>query len=325
MRILILGGTVFLSRRIAVMAVESGHNVTCLARGTSSAPPDGVAFIQADRDQPHAYGLAGEWDAVVDVSSDPRQVREALTALGGRARHWTFVSSCSVYADNGTPGQDERAQLLPAYDGGGPASAEQYGEAKVACEEACADALGDRLLIARPGLICGPGDGSDRFGYWPARLAQGGEVLAPEIRDAHTQTIDVDDLALWIVQCAENLVTGTYNALGPSIPFGELLDATVKVAGFDGGIGWAPPAWLTDCGVAYWAGPDSLPHWLPDGYEGFAARSSAAARVNGLALRPVEETIARVLEDERRRGLTRGRKSGLLPETEEKLLAELAG
>ena len=323
MRILILGGTVFLSRRIAELALDRGHQVTCLARGSSSTPPDGAVFVRADRDGPTPYAdVDQDWDAVIEVSWQPRQVREALESLTARTRHWVYVSSCSVYADNTVPGEDEAAGLLPAYDDDGPALTASYGEAKVACEDLCRQYRGGHVLIARPGLICGPGDGSDRFGYWPARLARGGEVLVPAIQEAPTQTIDVDDLAEWLIAAAERRLTGVFNTVGPSVKFGDLIDITGSQVGFNGSLTWAEPAWLTDHGAAYWAGPDALPHWLPEGYEGHGARSADAALSEGLRQRPVQDTIARVLQDEQRRGLARERKSGLTPDVESLLLAQ---
>lgn len=324
MRILILGGTVFLSRRIAERALELGHEVTCLARGTVSVPPPGAAFVQADRDGATPYaGVDRDWDVVVEVSWQPHQVEDALRFLGARTGLWVYVSSCSVYADNSVPGADEGAALLPAYDGDAPAPGESYGEAKVVCEELCRRYRGNSALIARPGLICGPGDTSDRFGYWPGRLARGGTVIVPAIRGRSTQTIDVDDLASWLVSAAVRGLTGVFNTLGPSTGFGDLIDITASQVGFGGLLRWAEPDWLVGHGVAYWAGPDSLPHWLPEGYDGFASRSAAAALAEGLSQRPVEETIRRVLEDERRRGHDRERKSGLSAGTEEQLLAQL--
>ncbi|MHA7155142.1 NAD-dependent epimerase/dehydratase family protein [Arthrobacter sp. TMN-50] len=322
MRILILGGTVFLSRRIAELALGLGHQVTCLARGTSSPPPDGAVFVRADRDGPAPYAaVAQDWDAVIEVSWQPHQVRAALEALAARTTHWIYVSSCSVYADNTAPSADETAALLPAYDGDGPAPNESYGEAKVACEHLCQQYQDGQVLIARPGLICGPGDGSDRFGYWPARLARGGEVLVPAIRDAPTQTIDLDDLAEWLIGAADRRLTGVFNTVGPSVRFEDLIDITAAQVGFSGSLTWVEAAWLADHGAAYWAGPDSLPHWLPEGYEGHGARSVDAALGEGLQQRPVQDTITRVLQDERRRGLARERKSGLTSDAEFRLLA----
>lgn len=325
MRILVLGGTVFLSAEVAAQALARGHDVTCLARGTAAEPPPGAAFVRADRsDGPAAYaGLAGEWDAVVDVSWQPQHVREALAALAPRARHWTYVSSCSVYADDAEPGQDERAALLPALepDFTGDVPGEKYGEAKRACELACAEAIGDRLHISRPGLIGGPGDGSDRFGYWPARFARDNQpVLLPSISDACTDTIDVRDLAAWLISAAERTVTGTLNALGPQLSFGRMIQLCQELTGSTAPTIWADPAWLRNNDVAYWAGEHSLPLWLPEDYAGFAARSADAALSRNLVLRPVQQSLADTLADERRRGLGRDRMSGLSAVTEQLLI-----
>ena len=204
MRILVLGGTVFLSAEIARQALAAGHDVTCLARGTASAPPDGATWLRADRSQGTAAyeGAAdgGGWDAVVDVSRDPDQAREALEALAGSARHWTFVSSCSVYADHSVAGAVEDAQVLPPLAPGTELSMDNYGEAKSAIEHWTRELAGDKAHLCRAGLIGGPGDGSDRYGYWPARFARDNDpVLVPDIPADATQIIDVRDLAAWIL------------------------------------------------------------------------------------------------------------------------------
>ncbi|MDK1359216.1 epimerase [Arthrobacter sp. zg-Y1219] len=331
MRILILGGTVFLSREVARQAVARGHDVTCLARGESGPPVTGAAFVSADRDAgAAAYAeLDGGWDAVIDVARKPQQVREALLALAGKSSHWSFVSSASVYAAHDKPGADESAELLApmtAVDGvyAEPADNE-YGEGKVACENLVRDLGPAKTLVTRPGLIAGPEDDSDRFGYWPARLAQErSPVLIPANAEVMTQTIDVRDLALWLVTGAEEAVTGNYNVMGPSVPFGELLTLAAAASGFHGSFRSADPQWLHEQGVAYWAGSESLPLWLPEkGYDGFSTRSTASALAAGLSLRPVEHTIRDVLGDEQDRGLHRERKSGLSAARETALLAAL--
>ena len=330
MRILILGGTRFLSREVARQAVARGHDVTCLARGESGPPVTGAAFITADRDAgASAYaGVSGGWDAVIDVARKPQQVQEALLALAGSAGHWSFVSTSSVYAANDTPGEDESAGTVSALEAAGgvfPGPADnEYGEGKVACEELVRDLGPGKVLITRPGLIAGPEDESDRFGYWPARLAQErGPVLIPALAEALTQTIDVRDLAAWLVSGAEAARTGTFNAMGPSVPFGELLALSRDAAGYHGSFRTADPQWLHAQGVAYWAGNESLPLWLPEGYDGFSTRSNAAAVAAGLSLRPVEHTVRDVLADEVARGLHRERKSGLSAARETALLAAL--
>ena len=167
-----------------------------------------MTWVRADRTAPAAYDGVAErdWDAVVDVNWQPDLVRSALRALQDRARHWVYVSSGSVYADDSAPGAAEEATLLPAHEGTGPVGVEDYGAAKVACEQACLSTLGpERVLAARAGLIGGYGDRSDRLGYWPARVARAGDgdpVLVPP-REAPVQVIDVEDLAVWLVVAAE--------------------------------------------------------------------------------------------------------------------------
>ncbi len=330
MRILILGGTRFLSRQVARQAVARGHDVTCLARGKSGPAVTGAAFVPADRELgASAYeGLDGEWDAVIDFARKPRHVQDALAALAGQTGYWSLVSTASVYASNGTPGEDETAELVPALeavDGVFPDPAEnEYGEGKVACEELVRDLGPENVLVSRPGLIAGPEDESDRFGYWPARVAQErSPVLIPDMAETMTQTIDVRDLAEWLVTGVEDTRTGTYNTMGPSVPFGELLTLATAAAGYHGSFRTADPQWLHEQGVAYWAGNESLPLWMPEGYEGFSTRSTAAAVAAGLQQRPAEHTVRDVLADEEDRGLHRERKSGLSAARETSLLAAL--
>lgn len=325
MRILVLGGTAFLSAEIAKQALALGHEVTCLARGTQANPPDGVAWVRGDR----ALGSAAyedvnsSWDAVIDVSRDPVQARDALEALGSSARHWTFVSSCSVYADHSIPGADENAALLEPLPEGQAGTPETYGESKSAIEHMTLTLVGQKAHIVRAGLIGGPGDGSDRYGYWPARFAaNAGPVLVPNIPDDATQIIDVRDLARWIIQGAEMGLTGTYNALGDVVPFSEYISESSRTALGQETV-QADEDWLVEQGVDYWTGPDSLPLWLPADHDGFQSRSNQAAKALGMALRPWQETLRDALDYERSLGLERERKAGLSRETERRLVGLL--
>jgi len=323
-KLLILGGTAWLGGELARQAVAAGDEVACLARGSSGRAPDGATLIEADRDRPGAYAAVAEtdWDVVIDVGRQPGQVRSAVRELGPRAGYWIFVSTCSVYADHSRPGLDESDPLLPALDAD-TASVEQYGEGKVACEQACLDALGDRVLLARVGLIGGRGDESDRFGYWPARFARDdGPVLVPDAADQPTQTIDVRDLAAWLLHAGRERLFGPYNVLGERVPFGEVLAQARDVAGFSGEVVPADAGWLLDQGVQPWMGPRSLPLWLPGPeYAGFAARSAERAVAAGLVRRPLVETLAEALADEREHGLDRPRRAGLTADEERDLLA----
>ncbi len=298
--------------------------MTCLARGSHRQPPRGVSWIREHRDHGvAAYAEAtGDWDEVIDVSWRPHQVRDALEVLSGRAAHWTCVSSVSVYADHSQPDQDESAPLLSPLNSSATASLETYGAAKAACERSCSVSVSDRLHICRPGLIAGAGDTSDRFGYWPARFArdQHDSVLVPDSLSVQTQVIWVADLAAWILDAAENGVTGPLNAVGDPVPLGEVLELAASVANHEGDMVPVAHDWLVDMNVSYWAGPDSLPLWLPPDYQGFASRRNAAAKAAGLRLSSMTDLISDSLEYEGDLGLKRNRSAGLSPDRERALL-----
>ncbi|MGO4186520.1 NAD-dependent epimerase/dehydratase family protein [Pseudarthrobacter sp. TAF60_1] len=326
MRILVLGGTAFLSSEVTRQAVAAGHQVTCLARGSVAEPPSGVRWVQADRSlgAKSYLEVAGDWDAVIDVARDPVPANEALAALASRTGHWTFVSSCSVYADHSTPEAAEDAALLQPLAPGTQSTPENYGESKAAIEQETLEVTGGNAHLCRAGLIGGPGDGTDRYGYWPARFARDNRAaVVPDIAGHATQVIDVRDLAAWILTAAERGVTGPLNAVGDHVPFGDYIAESRTAAGFEGEELSAPEEWLVARGIDYWSGPDSLPLWLPPGHDGFSTRSNDAARAAGLITRPWQETVADTLADERRQGLARHRKAGLAPATEARLAQEL--
>ena len=319
-RVLILGGTAWLGRELAGLLVGAGDEVTCVARGRSGSVADGVTFVGADRSLPGAFdAVTGEWDEVIELAYASEVVEPSLAALADRAGHWTLISTVSVYARSDRAGDDESAAVVE------PVELSDYAQAKVAAERASAAALGDRLLIVRPGLIAGPGDPSDRFGYWPIRLARGGAVLTPVLEHRRVQVIDIADLAAFVVEAGRQRLAGVINAVGASTPMPDFFADVAAITGFSGRLVQADDEWLLDHDVHFWMGPRSLPLWLPATGVGFATRSNAAFLAAGGSLRPLRETIARALADEQRVGGDRDRRSGLTPEVEADLVAESAG
>jgi 2'-hydroxyisoflavone reductase len=324
-KLLVLGGTVFVSRAIAVTAVRRGHEVTCAHRGRSGLGPTGVTDVVLDRDEDGDGGIAAladhRYDAVVDVATqDPGWVADAIALLGGSTGHWTFVSSVSAYADAATPGQDAGAERVPPLDDDTPAD-EHYARAKRSSEDVVLQAVGEKAFVVRPGLVVGPGDPTDRYGYWPARFTRGGPVLVPDVLDAPTQVLDVDDLAAWVVTAAEHRLVAQLDAVGRPRPLGEVLDES---SGTGAELVAVSQARLAELDVRPWSGPRSLPLWVPQPeMAGFGARDVSASLAAGLVLRPLAETARRVLAHERVLGLDRERRSGLSRADEQHVLRAL--
>lgn len=320
MRLLVLGGTLFLSRAVAAEAVARGHEVTCACRGVSGSVPAGADLLVWDRseDAPAAV-REPSWDAVVDVARLPSHVRRGVAAVP--AAHWVFVSTINVYPDHGTPGTPAtlavHAPLTTDHD---PASGpEAYGAMKVACEQLVAGGAASSTVL-RPGLIGGPGDGTGRFTYWPWRLDRGGEVLAPGSPDDTVQVIDVRDLASWIVDCAESRRTGTYDAVGDVLGLGDLVAQVADGVGFEGAFTWVDQDFLAAQGVEPWSGETGLPLWLPrPEHDGMLAHDPTPSYDAGLVVRPVADTARDTLAWLQR--TPHAARTGLSPEHEARVLA----
>lgn len=305
MRLLILGGTGFLGGELVAQALEAGHQVTLLNRG-ASAPGrfPGVAHHPVDRAGVWQPPAGQDWDAAVDVwPCRPAWVRAAATRLAPRVERLAFVSSVSVYADLDLLGLTEVARLEP-WPSGVAEDAEphqHYGAFKARCEDAVREAAPGRALILRPGLIVGPGDSSDRFPYWPRRLAAGGEVVAPGDPARRVQLIDVRDLAAFLLRLLEAGTTGTVHASGPARPLGmgPMLEACMRGVGSTACLRWVPEAALEAAGVAPWMG---MPLWLPREKQGMLELDLGKALDLGLVCRPLEETARDTLAWDRARG-----------------------
>ena len=325
-----LGGTAWLGREVVRLALADGDEVTCLARGSTSVP-EGAVLVRADRTAPGAYDdvTGREWDLVVDVSRQPGQVRTAVDALAGSSRHLVLVSSGNVYAHHAAVGEDETAPLLPALEGDVMESMATYGEAKVACEQLALAGFGpERVLVARAGLIGGPGDVFDRTGYWPLRFSrpalEDGSVLVPDAPQLGTSVVDVRDLARWLLDAGRDRVAGTMDAVGPVLPLEEHLETARTVAGHTGPVVRAPEDWLLEQGVEPWMGDRSLPLWLPDPeWSGMGTRDGGRARAAGLVCRPLAETLADTLAWEFARPTGTARRAGLTDDEERALLSAL--
>ncbi|HET7271705.1 MAG TPA: NAD-dependent epimerase/dehydratase family protein [Rubrobacter sp.] len=321
MDLLILGGTGFLGRHLVEAALGDGHRVTLFNRGIRNPGlfPEAES-IRGDRDRDLSVLRGRHWDAIIDTCGYvPRGVRASAGLLADAVDHYTFVSSISVYSDDITPGADEAAPVRELSD---PTveevTGETYGGLKALCEKAAEEEMPGRVLNVRPGLISGPHDPTDRFTYWPRRIAAGGEVLVPDRPEFRVQFIDVRDLAAWIVKMAQEQRTGTYNATGPDyeLTMGRLLEVCEAVGGEGAELEWVSEDFLLEHGVEPFT---ELPLWVPREDAAMLAVDCGRAIAAGLAFRPVSQTVKDVLEWDRARADTEPR-AGLRPERERKLL-----
>jgi nucleoside-diphosphate-sugar epimerase len=309
-KLLVLGGTEFLGRHIAEAALARGHELTLFNRGRTNPElfPE-AEKLRGDRDGDVGALNGRRWDAAIDVPGRfPRWVRSAAEALE-RIEHYTFVSSISVYRDFSRTGIDESAPLREYDASMADEDMETYGPRKVECERIVAEAFPAGALIIRPGLIVGPHDPTDRFTYWPVRLASGGEILAPGPPERLVQFVDVRDLAAWIVRLVEERRTGVFNATNEGVAWGDLL-AGAQVT-------WVPDEFLLEQGVGEWM---ELPLWLADPeWIGMLGADVSRAVEAGLRFRPFEKTIRDTAEWAAARGEYEPQ-AGLAPERELELL-----
>ena len=292
MKLLVLGGTRFLGRAVVEAALARGHDVTLFNRGVTN--PELFPQAKKLRGDLATDSIPDSYDAVIDL--DPTKLPQHVPMLD--AGHYVFVSTISVYADPSQP-LDESS---PVFE---PVGAEVFDEAlygalKVVSERKVQELYGARAAIVRPGLIVGPHDPTDRFTYWPRRLAEGGDVLAPGDPAAPVQLIDVRDLGTWLVRVAEDRLGGVFNATGPAEPttLGELLERVAAAVGGGARLRWVDGQRVLDAGVQPWS---ELPLWAP-GVTGFLRADISRALAAGLAFRPIAETARDTLAWSREAG-----------------------
>ncbi len=332
LRILILGGTRFIGLHMTALALERGHTVTFFNRGKTKTErfPD-VERIKGDRNG-EIDGLKDrDWDVAIDNSGYvPRHVKLSAELLAQRVKQYVFVSSISVYPDFSVP-RDESSpvgklddEAIEKVDG------DTYGPLKALCEQAAERAMPGRTTVIRPGLIVGPDDNTDRFTYWPARAARGGEFIAPGAPKDAFQIIDARDLAAFTLDAVENNHIGVYNLVSNvnGFRFGELTEACIASANrrarpeVKPRAVFLPAEFLEEQKVEPWS---EMPVWLPaKGDEAaFAGTSNKAALSKGLRITALKKTVDDTLawHLSRPAGEREKLKAGIAPEKEAAVLA----
>jgi 2'-hydroxyisoflavone reductase len=311
MKILIIGGTIFLGRHLIEAALEKGHQITMFTRGLHNADlyPQ-VEKLHGNRAIDLSALQGKSWDAVFDTCGYvPGIVRKSVAILRDSVEHYTFVSSCSVYGDFDPKGADENSPVAKLtaeqiekaekIDTGKRAKAVSYGEAygglKALCEQTAEELMPGRVLNVRAGLIVGKYDSIERFTYWVRRVSEGGKVLAPGKPERRVRVIDARDLAEWTVSMAENANAGIYNATGAEngLTMQKMLEEIREVSDSDAEFVWASEEFLEKQKVESWT---DMPLWIPEKYNGIFEVKNEKAINDGLKFRPLAETIKETLD-----------------------------
>lgn len=329
LRVLILGGTGFIGPHFVTALTAGGHNVTLFNRGRRKHDPmPHVETLIGDRNGQVDALKGRDWDVAIDDSGyTPRQVRLSAELLQEHIQQYVFISTISAYADLATPNIDESYRLAQLKD----PSVEQinddtYGGLKASCEELVERTYGAHATVIRPTFIVGPGDTSDRFTYWPARVARGGEMLAPGKPSDPIQFIDVRDLADFVRLSVEQRLAGRYNLCNPphAVTMGMLLDESKRITHADTRFVWANAEFLE---AEHLIDSGAIPIWAPPSgeYAGAALISSKRAVSSGLKFRSLDVTVRDTLAWQAQRPARQREtlRAGLSPEREAELLAKL--
>ena len=332
LRLLVLGGTGFIGPPIVQHALERGHEVTIFTRGKTRSNLAGVEQLVGDRNGDLDALRGRTWDAVLDNNArDYRWVSQTTELLREKTNHYLFVSSISAYAGEAT-GYDyvDEPWSGPPLDADSPlfqppadfsmGQELPYGQTKSLAEKLTKDAFPGRATIVRPGFIVGPGDPTDRFTYWPARIDKGGEVLAPGDGSDPVQYIDVRDLGEWIIRLVENETFGTFNGVGIGAPLSmaEMLYGIRAVTSSSVEFTWLPIPFLREHDVESYS---DMPIWIPGDPFSFVDNSRAMA--SGLTFRPLAVTARDTLDWHRSRppAAQAELRIGLKPDREQAVLA----
>jgi len=330
--ILIIGGTGFTGPEQVEHAIARGHKVTIINRNKTR--PDffkgRVEQLIGDLSGDMSALRGRKFDVVIDIPTMyPYWVRNVAQYLTGNVGLYVFISTQSVYSDNSKPGADETDGLTPLPEGLDPymtptSSRANYGALKTFCEQLVQKTYPDNLII-RPGLIVGPLDPSDRFTYWPVRIDQGGEVLAPGQPSDSVQIIDSRDLAEWTIRMCEGHETGPYNACGSEMGMGDMLTGIKTAIKSNATFTWVPATFLREKSIRGWS---NMPVWMdPSGRNvGFSRKSNAKALAKGLTFRPLAVTTRDTLAWAKTRpqadqeALAQGQKAGISRAREKEIL-----
>jgi 2'-hydroxyisoflavone reductase len=330
LRVLIFGGTGFLGPHFVRALQAGGHQVTLFNRGKSNPGLfKDLETLIGDRDGKLEALEGRDWDVVVDDSGYvPRQVKLTAELLKDHIRHYLFISSISVYGTFPKPGLDEDDTVAQVPDAKvEEVTNETYAGLKAGCEQVVESTYGSRSTIVRPHYVVGPGDSTDRFTYWVARVARGGQVLAPGSANDPLQYIDVRDLAAFVRRCVEHRPAGRFNACTPpgAHTMGELMETGKRVSGSNATFVWADAEFIQKHGLM---AKGEIPIWLPPSgpLAGALLVSSARAVQQGLRFRDLGTTVRDTLDWHNQRPEEQRQKLavGLTPQREAELLQQIA-